>query len=118
MPAGWVPGHTFWLVRNQQRLIGVINVRCGSTPFIESEGGHIGYSVRPTEQGKGYATRMLQMAIARARPLGLTRVLITCDKRNVASARVIQKCDGVLENEVPSLVAGREITQRYWIELS
>ena len=117
LPEGWVPAHTFWLVRDGRTLIGMINLRHALTPFLQSEGGHIGYSVRPTEQRKGYATRMLAMTLEKARQIGLRRVLITCDKKNVASARVIQKCGGVLENEVPSRLPVREVTQRYWIDL-
>ena len=48
------------------------------------------------------------------RKLGLERVLITCDKENIASAKTILSCGGVLENEIPE--EGR-ITQRYWIAL-
>jgi len=52
-----------------------------------------------------------------ARRLGLKRVLITCDRRNIASARVIQKNGGWLENEIVSCLPNREFTQRYWIDL-
>ena len=91
LAVGWVPAHTFWLVRNKTTIIGVVQIRHSLTPFLEKEGGNIGYSVRPSERGKGYATRMLAMALDEARHLGLKRVLITCDQRNVASARVIPK---------------------------
>ena len=117
LPAGWVPAHTFWLMRNETDIVGVMQIRHSLTPFLESEGGHIGYSVRPSERGKGYATRMLSMALNEARRLGLRRVLLTCDARNISSARVIQKNGGRLENEIPSRIPGRELTQRYWIEL-
>ena len=117
LPDGWVPAHTFWLVRNEKTIVGVLQLRHTLTPFLETEGGHIGYSVRPSERGKGYATRMLGMVLGEARRLGLKRVLITCDRRNIASARVIQKNGGRLENEVVSRQPDREFTQRYWIEL-
>jgi predicted acetyltransferase len=95
----------------------MITIRHALTPCLEAHGGHIGYSIRPTEQRKGYATRMLALALEKARQIGLQRVLITCDQRNVASARVIQKNGGLLKNEMPSDQPGREWTQRYWIEL-
>ncbi len=117
LPQGWVPGDTFWLVRDGRRLVGMINFRHELTDFLHAEGGHVGYSVRPSEQGRGYATHMLQRVLGRARELGLRRVLITCDERNAASARVIEKCGGILENSVPSAVEGREVTCRYWIDL-
>jgi len=117
LPAGWVTSSTFWLVRDKTTIIGVVQIRHSLNAFLESEGGHIGYSVRPSERGKGYATQMLRMALEEARHLGLKRVLITCDRRNLASARVIQKNGGRLENEVASRLPNREFTQRYWIEL-
>jgi predicted acetyltransferase len=117
LPAGWVPAHTLWLVRAGRTLVGMINLRHALTPYLSAEGGHIGYSVRPTERGKGYATRMLAMTLEKARTLGLERVLLTCDKHNAASARVIRKCGGVLEDEVPSVQAGGAVTKRYWIDL-
>jgi len=114
---GWVPANTFWLVRNGTTIVGVLQIRHKLTRFLKAEGGHIGYSVRPSERGKGYATRMLGMALTEARRLGMKRVLITCDRRNIASARVIQKNGGRLENEIVSTVPGREFTCRYWIEI-
>ena len=114
---GWVPAHTFWLVQNEKTILGVLQIRHSLKPYLEREGGHIGYSVRPSERGKGYATRMLAMALDEARRLGLKRVLITCDRRNIASARVIQKNGGWLENEIVSCLPNREFTQRYWIDL-
>jgi predicted acetyltransferase len=114
---GWVPAHTFWLVLNKRTILGVLQLRHSLTPFLEAEGGHIGYSVRPSQRGKGYATRMLGMALEEARRLGMKRVLITCDQRNMASARVIQRNGGQLENEIVSRLPNREFTQRYWIDL-
>jgi predicted acetyltransferase len=117
LPEGWVPAHTYWLIRDDRTIVGVVNLRHELTPFLEKEGGHIGYAVRPSERRKGYATQMLNMTLSEARRLRMKRVLITCDKNNVASARVIQKNGGMLENEVATGQQGCEITQRYWIEL-
>ena len=115
LPAGWVPASTYWLVRGG-RVIGTCGLRHRLTEALRDFGGHVGYGVRPSERGKGYATRMLAMALDKARQLGLKRVLITCDKDNLASARVIQKNGGVLGSESYSPQGGR-VTQRYWIDL-
>ena len=80
------------------------------------ESGHIGYSIHPDERRKGYATEQLRLSLLEARKLGLNKVLVTCDKENIASAKTIQKVGGVLENEVIS-ADGKEIVQRYWIEI-
>ena len=77
-------------------------------------GGHIGDCIRPTEQCKGYATEQIGLAIKKCKDLGIDRVLITCNKKNIASAKTIMKNYGVLENEV---IDDGEYFQRYWVEV-
>lgn len=72
--------------------------------------------MRPTERRRGYATEMLSLALEHCADLGIGRVLVTCDKSNIASARVIQKNGGLLENEVATSELA-EVLQRYWIEV-
>ncbi|MTI71381.1 MAG: GNAT family N-acetyltransferase [Firmicutes bacterium] len=96
------------------RLIGMIDIRHRLNDFLFNYGGHIGYSIRKSERQKGYATEMLSLALRKCSNLGMDRVLITCDKKNIASAKTIIKNGGELENEV---LEENEITQRYWIKL-
>ena len=110
-----MPASTYWLVRDG-RVLAVSNLRHDLNDFLRHEGGHIGYSVRPSERGKGYATLMVKLVLKKAKQLGLERVLITCDKDNVASAKVIQKNGGTLECETMSKRRGK-MKQLYWIEL-
>lgn len=115
-----VPGRvndaTFFYVREEDdTIIGMVNIRFGLNAFLFLEGGHIGYSIRPTERGKGYATRMLKEALGFCRLIGLSQVLVVCAASNEASVRVIEKCGGVLEDEVVSKQNG-EVLRRYWIE--
>lgn len=112
---GRVPATTYFFVRkSDKRIIGMINIRHRLNEFLLNEGGHIGYSIRPTERNKGYATLMLSLGLQKCRELNLEKALITCDKINIASAKVIQKNGGVLENELYSETFS-EIIQRYWI---
>ncbi|MBP2022898.1 putative acetyltransferase [Clostridium punense] len=112
-----VPANTYFLIRNQDsKIIGMITIRHKLNESLLSRGGHIGYSIRPTERKKGYGTLMLKLTLEKCRELNLTRVLITCDKLNIASAKVIQNNNGILENEVFNQVFS-ETTQRYWIDL-
>lgn len=62
----------------------------------------------------GYATKLLKMALEKAKQFGISRALLTCDKDNIGSAKTILKNGGVLDSEVT--VNGVEI-QRYWIEV-
>lgn len=112
-----VPASTYFFVRtSDDSIVGMINIRHRLNEYLYNEGGHIGYSIRPTERRKGYGTLMLSMGLQKCRELKLDRVLIICDKINKASAGVAVNNGGVLENEVYSEVYS-QIIQRYWINL-
>ena len=112
---GLVPASNFLAVRQaDNRLIGFIDIRRRLNESLFQFGGHIGFSVRPCERRQGYAKEMLSLALSKCRAYGLRRVLITCRKENIASARTIQSCGGILENEV---FKEGELYQRYWITL-
>lgn len=50
-----VPARTYFLVReNDKRIVGMINIRLALNEKLKKSGGHIGYSIRPTERRKGY----------------------------------------------------------------
>ena len=115
LPEGYVPESSYWLVSDEGEILGQVNIRHRLTPALEDFGGHVGYHVRPSQRGKGHGTTMLALALDEARRLRLTRVLITCDPDNVASARVIEKNGGVLASR--SVAHNGRLTSRYWIEL-
>ncbi|SHJ44603.1 GNAT family N-acetyltransferase [Thermoclostridium caenicola] len=114
LPDNWVPGSTYWLIEDKNRIIGTVNIRHWLNEALMFRGGHISYYIRPSERGKGYGTRMLTLALERCREMGLEKVLITCKKDNSPSAKIIQKHGGVLASEG---VDGPDIIQRYWIQL-
>lgn len=113
LPEGWVPASTFWLIDGDE-YIGNINIRHRLTETLKKRGGHIGYAIRPSMQGKGYGTEMLRLALQKAKDLGIDRVLITCNKNNSASRRVIEKNGGILQDEID--VDGEPML-RFWIEM-
>ena len=105
----------FLAIREEDnKLVGMINIRHTLNEYLYNYGGHIGYSVRKIERRKGYAKEMLKIALEECIKLGIEKVLITCDVDNIASAKTIKSCGGILENEVPN--DGR-LNQRYWIQL-
>lgn len=57
--------------------------------------GHVGYSIVPWKQGRGYTTRALQLLLPIANEAGLARLSIVCDESNHASRRVIEKAGGI-----------------------
>lgn len=116
-PDGYVPMTQFICVREaDNKLVGVIQVRHYFNDFLEKFGGHIGYSVRPSERRKGYATEMLGLILPYCKEIGLNKVLVTCLEDNEASRKVIKKNGGIYESTVyePSRKTNIE---RYWISL-
>jgi len=113
---GHVPQSTYWLAAKGEVLLGTIRIRHQLNEQLSHEGGHIGYDIRPSYRGRGYGTRQLGLALPKAQALGLTRLLITCDADNLASARIIEKNGGRIENQVTSRTSGK-LVSRYWITL-
>ncbi|MGP3775123.1 GNAT family N-acetyltransferase [Streptomyces sp. SDT5-1] len=110
---GWVHATQWWIVEGDTYL-GAIDLRHRLNAYLLQCGGHIGYSVRPSARRRGLATWALGAVLPEARALGLDRVLITCDEDNVASARIIERNGGVLE-DVRDTDEG--VKRRYWITL-
>ena len=113
-PSHLVSAYTYFLVGENNKIIGSINIRHRLNDYLFNFGGHIGYGVRPTERKKGYASLMLSLALEVAKELGINRVLITCNKDNIGSAKTIINNGGILENEVKE---DDKLVQRYWIEI-
>lgn len=113
---GLVPASTYLAVRTaDSRIVGMIDIRRRLNDYLLQFGGNIGYSVRKSERQKGYASEILRLALRKCRIMNMDRVLITCDKDNIGSAKTILKNGGILENEVEEQ---HGITQRYWINLA
>lgn len=115
---GRVPSTLFLTIRKEdEKIVGIVQVRHELSEYLLNYGGHIGDCVRPSEQGNGYATEQIGLALNFCKKINLDRVLITCKQDNVASARTIIKNGGELENEVPNEYEDNIIFQRYWIKL-
>jgi predicted acetyltransferase len=109
-PEGLVVSDCYWVTQGDA-VIGSLMLRHElGNEFLRTEGGHIGYSIRPSYRRQGHATRALGLALERAREIGLDQVLITCDEDNKGSARTIESQGGVFESMYG-------IKRRYWIAL-
>ena len=110
-----VPALTYFYVREEDnRIVGMVNIRLSLNDFLRREGGHIGYSIRPTERQKHYGTMMLGEALKVCDIIGIKDVIITCDKVNLASSKVIQNHHGVLVDEFYSNIY-KQVIQKYVI---
>ena len=101
--------------KTDDKIVGVIDLRHHiNHPILGTWGGHCGYSVRPSERGKGYAKEMLRLNMQNAKELGIEKLLVTCDVNNKASEKTILANGGVCENTID--VDGKQM-KRYWIKV-
>jgi len=95
------------------KLVGTVSVRHALNDHLAATVGHIGYSVAPSERGKGYATQMLKLALEYCKALGIDSALLTCKGINIASRKVIEKCGGVYEGVGKW---GEDEMLKFWIQ--
>ena len=110
------PGKTYFLIRkNDNKLIGMINIRHHLSPKMLVHGGHIGYGIRPTERRKGYNKINLYLGLIKAlEEFNLDKVMLDCDVKNLGSDKTIQALGGVLERTDIDDYDGA-LTNVYWI---
>lgn len=111
-----VPSSFYFLV-DDKKIVGCISIRHNlNNEFLKKYGGHIGYNVRPSERGKGYASKMLYLALFKCIDLGLTDIMITCKKDNIASSKVIENNGGKLYKEL-FIPEEDDIFKIYWLNV-
>ncbi|MBH1940606.1 GNAT family N-acetyltransferase [Mobilitalea sibirica] len=116
LPEQYVPA-TIYFVKSDDYIVGVIAVRHYLNDDLLRFGGHIGYSIRPSERKKGYGSKMLNLVLPVCKnEFFINKLLVTCKKQNIGSAKIIEKNGGVLENEIYLDDKGHTY-KRYWIEL-
>ncbi len=114
--AGSVTSNTYIAVRiSDNKTVGIIDLRHHiNHPILGLWGGHMGYSIRPSERNKGYAKEMLRQNLLNCKERGMDKVMIICSPENRASEKTIIANGRVFEKEV--YVDG-EYIKRYWITL-
>ncbi len=111
----FIPGTTYFAFNEEDnKLVGIMDIRHRLNKFLSEYGGHIGYSVITSERGKGYGTKMLALALEECKNFNICNVLVTCTSDNIASQKIILKNGFKYENDV---LFGNRSVKRYWKEL-
>lgn len=108
---------TFLLIRkNDNKIIGTINIRWNLSEEMKKFAGNIGYAIRPTERRKGYNKINLYLGLIEAKKVGLDRVMLDCEAKNLASSKTMEALGGKLERTEIDPSDGI-LTSVYWIEI-
>lgn len=88
---------TFLLIRkNDNKLIGMLNIRWNIPPNIQEFVGNIGYGIRPTERKKGYNKINLYLGLIEIQKLGLKKIYLDCEDNNIASYKTMEALNAKL----------------------
>lgn len=112
-----VSAHTYFFVRkNDNKIVDMIDIRLKLNDRLRNYGGNIGYSIRPSERGKGYSKINLYLALKDCNQYGLDKVMLDCDKTNIASSSIMIALGGILTKEFYNEEAST-VFQDYWIDV-
>lgn len=98
LPDGFVAQTIYWLFEHDMP-IGIGKIRHELTEHSRKNGGNVGYAISEKYRGKGYGNKILELLLLEARNMNLEEIMLTVDKYNYASKRVIEKNGGQLFNE-------------------
>ncbi|MBX2849568.1 MAG: GNAT family N-acetyltransferase [Acidiferrobacterales bacterium] len=110
-----VPCSHYWLINNDDTIIGAIRIRHNiDSDFLSLEGGHIGYDIAPSFRGRGFGKLMLKLVLPKANKLGISEALIVADEDNIASRKIIEANGGEFEKAIIGEVVRKPLV-RYWV---
>lgn len=117
LKTGYVASTRLWLIEDE-KFIGVFDVRHSLTESLLKEGGNIAYYIIPSKRKQGFASSGLRLCCKYAYDvLALREVLLTCKEANIASYKTMKK---VMEEfggkEDTSTMVDDVLEKRVWIK--
>ena len=99
LPDGYVPATTYFLW-NDDDIVGEFQLRHHLCESLICGAGHIGYSIKRNERGKGYGTAGLKLTILEAKKIvPEDEIYLRVNKDNIASQKVMLKNGGKIVGE-------------------
>ena len=116
-----VPYYRFWIVNEDEKDVGHVNLRVGETRHVTMFAGHVGYGIQPDYRGHSYSYHACR-ALAPFVRKHFDEVILTVETGNGASLRIIEKLGATFIEEVevppedPAYRGGARRKLRYrWI---
>ena len=113
-----VPKRVYFLVRcEDNKIVGMCAIRLKLNEKYMYYGRNIGYSIRPTERGKGYNKINLYLALKECKKYGIEKALLDVDANNAASWRTMEALGGHMDLEMESELEGHFKVRFYSIDV-
>ncbi|MBQ8199674.1 MAG: GNAT family N-acetyltransferase [Lachnospiraceae bacterium] len=109
----WVVTDTFFAVDENDSIVGIIDLRHSLNDFLQ-DFGNVGYSVKPSERRKGYATEMFRQVREIARQAGMQELHMAVHRDNEPSVKTIVNAGGVV---CRSFIAEEKWADMYRVQL-
>lgn len=98
---------------NDDRIIGFVVLR-HKLEYDDDDiafASNLGYSIRPSEQRKGYAKEQLRLGLQEAKEMGLDKVRMVCRDINIGSNKTILANGGVYVDTIHGEISGMNVNR-------
>lgn len=92
LPDGFVAESVYWLYDDGP--VGIGKIRHALTDHSRLVGGNIGYAISSKYRNQGYGKKLLSLLLQEAKQLEVSEIVLTVDKYNEASKKVIEANGG------------------------